>query len=202
MDSPGAPDAMQPTPLSLLERLRTAPDETSWSRLAGLYTPLIRQWLGRQGVGPADADDLTQEILVVVFRELQGFEHNGHTGAFRRWVRGITVNRLLAFLRARNCSSARPSPWPLDQLEDPTRELERRWDDEHDLVVTRRLLELIQPEFSANTWLCFHRQIVDNAPAREVADELGMSVNAVLIAKSRVLRRLRQEGRGLIDEAG
>lgn len=62
-----------------------------------------------------------------------------------------------------------------------------------------RLLELIEPEFEATTRRAFRRQVIDSVPARTVAAELRMTVNAVLIAKSRVLSRLRRETDGLVD---
>jgi RNA polymerase sigma-70 factor, ECF subfamily len=60
-------------------------------------------------------------------------------------------------------------------------------------------MELIEPEFAPSTWNSFCLLVLKELPAADVAETLGLSVNAVLIAKSRVLRRLRQEGRGLID---
>ena len=60
-------------------------------------------------------------------------------------------------------------------------------------------MKLVQPEFTEATWQAFRRLALDGAAAKVVAGELGLSVNAVLIAKSRVLSRLRQEARGLVD---
>jgi DNA-directed RNA polymerase specialized sigma24 family protein len=57
---------------------------------------------------------------------------------------------------------------------------------------------MIQADFAPSTWKAFHRLVVDGADADTVAAELGLSVNAVCIAKSRVLQRLRQEARGLV----
>jgi RNA polymerase sigma-70 factor (ECF subfamily) len=73
------------------------------------------------------------------------------------------------------------------------------WDEEHDRHVIHRLLELLQPHFEPATWQAFHRLVRDGARAADVAAELGTTVNAVLLAKSRVLRRLRQEAAGLTD---
>jgi RNA polymerase sigma-70 factor (ECF subfamily) len=87
----------------------------------------------------------------------------------------------------------------LDEWEDPNSDLSRRWDREHDEHVSRRLLELIEPEFAPSTRRAFRRVVLEGAPAATVAAELGISVNAVFIAKSRVLGRLREEGRGLLE---
>lgn len=61
------------------------------------------------------------------------------------------------------------------------------------------MLELIEPEFRPATWQAFRRVVLDGDKPAQVAAELGISENAVLLAKSRVLSRLRQEARGLLD---
>jgi RNA polymerase sigma factor (sigma-70 family) len=194
---------MPETSVSLLERLRLYPDAPSWQRLVDLYTPLIRAWLQRHGLQPADADDLVQEVMGVLIRELPGFEHDRRIGAFRRWLRGITVNRLRVFWRSRH---GRPigvggSDFGqfLSQLEDPESGVSHHWDLEHDRHVARRLLELIEPEFEPATWQAFHLLVVEGKATAAVAAELGVSANAVRIAKSRVLSRLRQEMHGLVE---
>ena len=75
---------MNETSLSLLDRAREAPNDGSWDRLVNVYSPLLRGWLARLGVRPADADDLVQEILFAVSRDLKKFQHSGRNGAFRR----------------------------------------------------------------------------------------------------------------------
>jgi RNA polymerase sigma-70 factor (ECF subfamily) len=194
---------MAETSLSLLERLRVEPDAPSWRRLVDLYTPLIHGWLRRHAVQAQDADDLVQEVLGVVVRELPRFQHDRRRNAFRCWLRTITLNRLRAFWRAQQTRGAAAGYGGVDdrlaQLEDPDGGLSRLWDQEHDQHVLRRLLELIEPEFAATTWQAFRRVTLDGLRPAAVAAELGMSVNAVLLAKSRVLRRLRQEARGLVD---
>src|SRR5215831_3560736 len=194
---------MSETSFSLLERLRERPDGDAWRRLLDLYTPLLRAWLGQHAVQPADADDLVQEVLTVVIRELPRFEHSRRAGAFRSWLRSILVHRLRDFWRARQ---HRPSATGdsavlrhLEELADSTSGLSRRWDEEHDRHVVRRLLELIEPEVTPSTWQAFCRVALEGKDEETVAAELGLSVNAVFIAKSRVLARLRREAEGLID---
>jgi RNA polymerase sigma-70 factor (ECF subfamily) len=190
---------MSETSRSLLERLRTQPDDAAWARLVDVYTPMIRYWLGTQGLACADADDLTQEILMVVVRELPRFRHSGRAGAFRNWLRTIGVHRVRDFRRARRSGPLQAHDAELEALEDPSSLESQRWDQEHDRFVAKRLLELIEPEFSPLTWTAFRRQFFDGQKAAEIAAELKVSTNSVLVAKSRVLRRLRQESAGLID---
>jgi RNA polymerase sigma factor (sigma-70 family) len=198
----GKESFLSTTPTSLLERLRLRPDAASWQRLVGLYAPFVAAWLRSQGVQPADVEDLTQEVLATLVRELPHFHHDLRPGAFRRWLRGIALNRLRSFRRAR-----RPLPvggvpsleQVLDQLEDPESDLSRRWDEEHDRHVVRRLLELLEPEFEPATWQAFRMVVLEGKPTREAAAALTLSPNAVRIAKSRVLARFRREIDGLLD---
>jgi RNA polymerase sigma factor (sigma-70 family) len=193
---------MTATSASLLARARDA-DAGAWGRLVDLYTPLIRGWLARVGVRPGDGDDLVQDVLAVVVRRLPEFRHNQRTGAFRAWLRAIAVNCARDFWKARRLRPAAPGGSDfgsyLAQLEDSTHPLAEAWDREHDVHVTRHLLAQLRPEFEPKTWELFRRFVLDGLPAAEVASELGTTPNAVFIAKSRVLARLRQEADGLIE---
>jgi RNA polymerase sigma-70 factor (ECF subfamily) len=183
------------TSASLLDQARDR-QSAAWQRLVSLYTPLLHAWLTAAGLQPADRDDLTQRVLEVLVRQLPGFEHNGRPGAFRTWLRGITVNLLREHWRGRPQAGAGSV---LDQLADPAGGLSRLWDEQHDRHVLRVLLEQVRPEFSEARWRAFCRVSLDGVSPAVAAEELGMTVNAVLIAKSRVLARLRKEARGLID---
>jgi RNA polymerase sigma-70 factor (ECF subfamily) len=195
--------SMAETSVSLLERLRRQPDSPDWQRLVAIYTPLVHGWLRRQEVPPTDADDLVQEVLAVVVRELPAFEHNQRPGAFRAWLRGITVNRIRGYWRTRQrpdrASGESEAARQLDQLEDPDSGLSQIWDQEHDRHVMARLLEIVEKEVTPSTWQAFRAVVLEGKAETAVADELGLSVNAVFIAKSRVLSRLRREAQGLID---
>lgn len=194
---------MSETSFSLLDRLRLEPDDGSWKRLVDLYTPLIQEWLRRQGLQQEDANDLTQEVLTVIVRELPKFRHDERPGSFRAWLRQITVNRLRDFWRAKRyrpmATGDSDFVHRLEQLEDANSALSRLWDQEHDQHVSRKLLESTESEFTATTWRAFRRVVLEGAKAAEVAAELGITANAVWIAKSRVLSRLREELRGLTD---
>jgi RNA polymerase sigma factor (sigma-70 family) len=194
---------MEQTPQSLLEQLRARSDAPAWRRLVDLYTPLIQTWFRYYGVPPSDIDDLVQEVMAVLVRELSAFQHNQQRGAFRCWLRTIVVNRVRGFWRARQIAAqvvagAANSDF-LQNIEDPASDPDRRWEQEHDQFILRRALELMQPELTASTWQAFRRQVLEGAKPADVADELGLSINAVVLAKFRVMRRLRQHLQGIID---
>jgi len=195
-----------PDPLtskSLLAKARDRSDNAAWHRLTELYSPLIEKWV-RPHVGQrADAEDVVQEVLTTLVRELPRFDHNQRPGAFRAWLRTITVHRLRAYWDRRDsrppATGSADQQETLAQLADPTSALSQTWEEEHDRHVTKTLLQSIRLEFQPATWRAFERQVQQGFPASQVAKELGLSENAVLIAKSRVLKRLRERAAGLVD---
>jgi RNA polymerase sigma-70 factor (ECF subfamily) len=196
---------MYETSLSLLHRLRHSPQDDGWSRLADLYTPLIHTWLRRYEVQESDAHDLVQEVLLAVSKDIGAFEHRGQPGAFRGWLKTILLNRLRKFWRARDRQPQARGDSDIEaklaQLDDPASELSQIWNREHDQYVLRQLLALAEPHFDPKTWKAFCRVALDGRKADMVAQELGISKNAVIVAKCRVLNRLRQEAEGLIESS-
>jgi RNA polymerase sigma-70 factor (ECF subfamily) len=196
---------MNETSLSLLNRLRRSPESQSWDRLVELYAPLIRAWLRKYDVQESDAEDLVQEVLLAVSNDLGKFDHGGHPGAFRGWLKAILVNRLRKFWRARDRRPQARGDSDMDarlaQLDDPGSEMSQIWNRQHDQYVLRQLLALAEPHFESKTWKAFCRVALDGAKPDVVAAEMGISRNAVVIAKCLVLSRLRQESEGLIESS-
>jgi RNA polymerase sigma-70 factor (ECF subfamily) len=165
----------------------------------------MRAWLRTFEVSGPDADDVVQDVLTAVFRELPSFEHNERKGAFRKWLRRILVHRLQNFWRARK---QRPTATGsssllerLNQLEDETSRLSRIWNVEHDRNVIARLLEIVRPRFQPKTWEAFDRQVFDGQRPERVAADLGMALGSVYMARHRVLSTLRREAAGLVGFA-
>ena len=196
---------MNETSISLLDRLRCSTESENWNRLVELYTPLIRAWLRKYDVQDSDAEDLVQEVLLAVSKDLAKFDHSGHPGAFRGWLKAIMVNRLRKFWRARDRRPQARGDSDIDarlaQLDDPASEMSQIWNREHDRYVLRQLMALAEPHFEPNTWKAFRRVALEGAKPHVAAQEMGISLNAVCLAKSRVIRRLRQEAAGLIESS-
>jgi RNA polymerase sigma-70 factor (ECF subfamily) len=181
-------------------------DETAWRDVITLYRPFIVGWLRNQGIRPHEVEDLAQDVLLRVVEHLPSFKHSGQRGAFRTWLRTIARSSLSDFwnrlwkTRGKESTSDNADPEAcLRELEDPNSELNRLWDEEHDHYVLRCVLDMMELEFEANTVKAFRRLTLDGASGATVAAELGLSVGAVYIAKSRVLKRIRQEAEGLLD---
>ncbi len=178
-------------------RLRAAPEEASWQRLVHLYTPLLFRWARRCGASEHDAADLAQEVFIALTQSLATFEHNSKPGKFRGWLRTIMVNKLRdrkrRELRADRALAAHAAEPILPDV------AETFWEAEYARELSRRALRLMQSDFAPATWKACWETVVQDRPAADVARELGITENAVYIARCRVLRRLRHELGGLVE---
>jgi RNA polymerase sigma-70 factor (ECF subfamily) len=193
---------MNPTSLSLLEQLADRTNSEAWRRMHDLYSLLIRGWLQRYSLSDADRDDISQTVLAAIAANFPHFQHNGRVGAFRTWLKTITINAVRQKFRVDRVRAAACGGTAflasLNELEDPQSSLSEVWDRSHDMHVARTLMSWAEQDFEPATWIAFRRQALDGAAPAAVAAELGMTINAVLVAKSRVLKRLRELGNGLI----
>jgi len=195
---------MHTTSTSLLERLADDGADSDWRRLLLVYRPFVDSVVrGYPGLA-SQADDVAQEVMMVLMRELPRFQRQ-RTGSFRSWLRGITVNQLRIALRKskkfkQTEEHSRSMEDQVNELADPASIASQKWDEEHDRAVLDRIVQVVKGDFKEITWQAFQRYAIDDQPPAEVAIELDISLNSVLLAKSRVLRRMREEAAGLIDE--
>lgn len=181
---------------SLLERLKLQSPE-AWRRLVHLFGPLVYQWCRRHGLQAADAADVGQEVFRSVACGIGRFRRERPEDTFQGWLWTITRSKIADNWRqerrqpqATGGSTAQARLADLaaaEPVELPTAE------PEIGNSLYHRGLRLIRGEFAERTWKAFWRVAVDGRPPAEVAEEMGLSVNSVYLAKSRVLHRLRKE---------
>jgi RNA polymerase sigma-70 factor (ECF subfamily) len=183
------------TSRSLLQRARDRQPE-AWRRLVELYDPLVRHWCRRGGVLAQDIDDVVQEVFANAFAGLGQFQHREPSDSFRGWLHGVTRYRIQDHFRRVQLQLAAAGGTDAQRLimnqPDPVAEPD---EEERQLCgqMYRRTLELIRSEFEERTWEMFWRSVIDGRPSASVAAELGVSAGAVRQARSRILRRLREE---------
>jgi len=188
------------TPVSLLQKLRqpTAADaQAAWSRFVDLYTPLLMLWTHRLGVASEEAADLLQEVFLVLTQKMPTFRYNPRQ-RFRGWLWTILVNKWRDRVRRNQAGPAMEDVSSMAKLAAPDN-VEAFAEEEYRNYLVGRALELMRGELESDQWRACWEYVVRGRPAEEVALELGLSVNQVHLAKSRILRRLRTELEGLID---
>lgn len=184
------------TSSTLLQRAQQLGDQEAWKRLVDLYTPLLYSWTRRIGLKGDDARDVVQDVLVVLVKELPQFQYDPARGAFRSWLKTITRNRCREKFRDR--LQAEPIS-DFARVFSEVDALDDFWEREYQQLLIQRASELLQAEFEPTTWQAYWEYVVRRRSADEVAAEMGLTRNAVYLAKHRVLRRLREELKGLYD---
>jgi RNA polymerase sigma-70 factor (ECF subfamily) len=180
---------------SLLERIRTARAPEAWEQFIDLYTPLFYAWARRLGLDEHDAADLIQDVFAALVEKLPAFHYDAGQ-SFRAWLKTVLLNRWRNRGRRRSVSAAGGATLEAVPAPDEVSLLEEQ---EYRQALVGRALQLMQAEFQPATWKACWELVVNDRPAAEVAVELGLSVNAVYLAKGRVLRRLREQLDGLLD---
>jgi RNA polymerase sigma-70 factor (ECF subfamily) len=190
------------TSLGLLERVK-AKDQVAWAQLASLYAPLVDHWCQRAKLQDADNADVRQEVFKAVARKIEDFQYDRPGNSFRGWLHRITQRRLCDHWRKNRAGPLIGDPEALEHLQrlqsqpvdsDPGSKTEETE------ILYRRALELIQRDFEAQSWQAFWRTVIENQRPKEVAIDLGITANAVYLAKARVLARLREEYDGVIED--
>lgn len=206
MNSHGSPtDATESTSCSLLERAKVR-DPAAWQKLTNVYSPLVYQWCRHAGLQTSDAADIVQEVFRSVAGAVDGFRRDRPSDSFRGWLWTITKNKIRDLFRRRGDQPiAQGGTAAQVKLRDLPGEAPEDSDETSRLAVrtnlARRAMSVMQDNFEERTWRAFWQAAVEHQPAADVAQDLGISVAAVYMAKSRVLRRLREEldGLDLID---
>jgi RNA polymerase sigma-70 factor (ECF subfamily) len=182
---------------SLLVRLRDNDDREAWHCFAEAYAPLVHGFLRRQGMQEADALDVAQDVLVAVAADIRRFEHRGHNGSFRGWLFAIVRNRAADYWRRERRHPRGSGESDVKQLlaevEADGEAVEQRWNREFHENLFHAAASQVKDDFQDSTWDAFWRTTVDQESPQAVADDLGLSVAAVYMAKRRALLRIREQ---------
>jgi RNA polymerase sigma-70 factor (ECF subfamily) len=148
------------------------------------------------GLSADDAADLVQEVLVLLVQKLPEFNYDPQR-SFRGWLRTVMQNKWRDSRRLRRIPTAEENVDGFAEADDDSGAsvLEEA---EYQQYVVKQALELMQAEFQPATWKACWEYMIVGKPAEDVGKELGLTVNAVYLAKSRVLSRLREELAGLL----
>ena len=204
MSESSASDSSDPPSISssLLEGARQGLPE-AWRQLSYLYGPVVLSWLRAAGLQASDAEDVRQEVFRTVSSNLSKFRRERPGDTFRGWLWTITRNKLLDHRRRQQPRAAAVGGTEMlrqmAELPDSVGSLALESEAIEQKLLLKRGLELVRGDFEPKTWQAFWRVTMDEAPAAEVAVELRMSVNSIYVAKSRVIRRLREELGEFID---
>jgi RNA polymerase sigma-70 factor (ECF subfamily) len=185
------------TRASLLARLGDPEDRAAWQQFVQLYGSLVYGFARQRGLQDADAADLTQDVFLAIARSAGRWHYDPRRGSFRAWLYGVTRNHLAKFLQRRSSqpvgSGDTNHRQRLNEQPSPEPDPEAAWEQEYQQQLFRLAAAQVQGSFAPTTWQAFWQTAVEGRRAAEVAAELGMSVGAVYVARSRVLARLVEQ---------
>ena len=193
------------TRASLLVRLRDPRDGAAWAEFVDLYAPLVYGYARKQGLQDADAADLSQDVLRAVAGAVGRLDYDPRRGAFRNWLFTVVRRKLANWRKARGNRAPGSGDSATHELlaKCPAPdETEAEWEAEWQRRLVAWACEQARRHVSDLTWQAFWRTAVEGRSGKEVADDLGLSVAAVYLAKSRVMARLKEQVRLWEDEQG
>ena len=191
---------MNTTSESLLFRLQDSPDgdidQNAWEKFVQLYTPLMFHWARKVGLQQSDAADLVQDVLSIVFRRLPDFQYDA-AGSFRGWLKTVTLNKFREKKRKRVTDVSVASNSVLEQISSLQR-AESTWDLDYGRMLLQQTMEQMEPDFHPGTWQALRAVMAEGMTVDQAAEATGVSVWTIYSAKARLMKRLREELKGLL----
>ena len=188
--------SMESTSTSLLVRLRQSDDREAWDSFVTLYGPLIFRWARRTGLREDDATDLVQDVMAVLVKKLPEFQYD-KSKSFRAWLKTVTLNRWRDLQRRQTAPLVDATDSEIARIPDPL--VDDFWDRELQQQVVARALALMEQDFEQATWEACKRYVFSEESPDDLAAEYGISVWTIYSAKSRLVKKLRDELDGMLD---
>jgi RNA polymerase sigma-70 factor (ECF subfamily) len=183
------------TSATLLARLRQVPpDQAAWGEFAERYGRKIYGWCRQWNLQEADAEDVTQAVLLRLTEKMQDFDYDP-ARSFRAWLKTVTRHAWSDFWDSRKRAglAGGSEVWDRLQSAEAREDLVERLDDEFDREVLDEALGRVRGRVAPRTWRAFELMAFAGWSGAAAARELGMKVAMAFVAKSRVQRLVQEE---------
>jgi RNA polymerase sigma factor (sigma-70 family) len=183
------------TSATLLEGLKDICDQTAWSRFNSRYRPMVLSFARKLGLSDPDAEDAAQETLLGFLQGYREGQYQREKGKLRSWLCGIAHRKVVDIKRKKRRDPMGPddtaNPVFFDRIESPE-EARTAWDEEWQQAVLQACLEEAARGMNPQTLEAFDLYVMQEWPVKKVAEQLGMTTNAVYIAKNRILEQMQK----------
>lgn len=199
-------DELMPTRQSLLSRLRDWEDQESWQDFFNSYWKLIYRVATRSGLGDAEAQDVVQETVLSVAKQMPDFHYDPALGSFKSWLLLITRRRIADHLRKRG----REPAWGAPGEEEPGRTalIERIpeqspqdpgmfWDEEWQRNLLQAALDRVRQKVNPRQFQIFDCYVLKCWPVQDVTRMFKVSAGQVYLTKHRIAALLKKERQSL-----
>jgi RNA polymerase sigma-70 factor (ECF subfamily) len=188
-------DVSLQTRRSLLSRLRDLEDGASWQTFFDLYWRLLYNVARRAGLDDADAQDVVQDAVMSISREMPQFRYDPERGSFKSWLFRIVRRRVADHFRKLYRQPAQVDVIP-ESLE-PSMEvtLSEAWEQEWERSVLAAAIAQVRAEANPKHFQVFDYCVLKEWPAAKVATTLGMNAAQVYLARHRVSQAVKRAAR-------
>jgi RNA polymerase sigma-70 factor (ECF subfamily) len=184
------------THATLLAKLRNCKDQNAWREFNERYGELLRSFARRQGLQPADCDDVAQDVLLGLSRAMGGFQYDPARGKFRSYLKTAALRAIFAR------PQRKAGQMSVEELDERTHvaqrddAIEQMWEDEWRAHHIRTAMRIVETEFNAKDCRAFCEYGLERHDPQEVAAHLQSSLDQVYKAKSMILKRMKE----LVDQ--
>ena len=197
-----SPSSMATRPSLLLRLRQDPPDQGAWAEFVERYGRQIHAWCSRWGLQEADAQDVTQTVLLQLASKLQNFSYDP-AQRFRAWLKTLTHHAWSDFLASWRPAVKGSGESAVHQLLDSVEardELARRLEETFDQELLELAVENVRARVEERTWEAWRLTAQEGLSGAEAAARLGMQVGTVYKAKSKVHAMLQETLRQMQDE--
>jgi len=183
------------TRLSLIAQVQSPGDREAWDQFVLIYRPVIYRMARRRGMQDADAQDLVQSVFMRVASSIQRWEKNDPETKFRHWLRRVVRNTIFSALSRQPKDAAGGSEMPDLLASQPENEklVEQELATETMREQYLHAAAVVKKDVDPDTWRAFELTVVGGQSCEEAATLLDKSVGSIYAARSRVMRRLREQ---------
>lgn len=187
---------MNTTSPELLNQIRILKNDQAWNMFVQIYYKSVLRWLRESGTGIADdeLEDLAQEVFIVIVRNVHKFER-ARVGSLRKWIKSIAA---FIILKRKSQRSQQSKVIQFDDF-DSVEILDSATDEDDRMELVDQAVIMVRKEFAETSWQAFEMVYQQGKKPKQVSEELGLSVNAIYIATSRIIARVRQVTENYID---
>jgi RNA polymerase sigma-70 factor (ECF subfamily) len=185
-----------PTRYSLLSRLQDWGDQQSWKEFFDAYWRLIYSFARKSGLTETEAQDVVQETIISVAKDLQKFKRDRSLGTFKGWLLNLTRWRIADQLRMR-AQSAREQAAASETTAPAAEDWESIWEEEWQSNLLEAAIDNVRRHVREEQYQIFDLYVIKQWPVQKVAEALGIGVGRVYLAKHRVSALVKKEVRRL-----
>ena len=203
-------DELIPTRATLLQRLKDWQDQASWQDFFDTYWKLIYGVARKGGLTEAEAQDVVQETMIAVARQMPTFKYDPAIGSFKTWLLNITRWRIIDQLRKRGPAAAHRSATPeesvtgartVEKVADPAaQDLSTLWDAAWEKNLLQAAITRVKRHLDPQKYQIFDLCVNKEWAPEKVAETFNVPVDQVYLAKHRVSELIKKEVKRLEAE--